>query len=159
MGRAITDALSRFPKWIAKRNWDGLESTFHNQAREWSGRSLARQIGEVDLKRYRASLARGLAEALKAAEDHQAKAVYCEYDMVNGWSSRFYICKSYAPESAGNDEWTSEWAVEIFKEENYFFRLSRFTDQIVTWINSAPDVITPGEGTPSDSARARNRPR
>jgi methionyl-tRNA synthetase len=33
--------------------------------------------------------------------------------------------------------------VEIFKEENYFFRLSRFAERIVAWIESAPDVITP----------------
>lgn len=113
MGRAMFDALSRFPKWIAKGNWDGLESTFHNQAREWSGRSLARQIGDVDLKHYRASLSRGLVEAEKAAEDHQAKAVYFEYDMNSGWGSRFLICKSYEPESARNDEWTSEWTAEV----------------------------------------------
>jgi methionyl-tRNA synthetase len=33
--------------------------------------------------------------------------------------------------------------VEMLKEENYFFRLSRFSDQIVAWINSAPDVFLP----------------
>ncbi|MHB8465566.1 MAG: class I tRNA ligase family protein, partial [Acidimicrobiales bacterium] len=33
--------------------------------------------------------------------------------------------------------------VELFKEENYFFRLSRFADQIVEWIESAPDVVLP----------------
>jgi methionyl-tRNA synthetase len=33
--------------------------------------------------------------------------------------------------------------VEIFKEQNYFFRLSRFADRIVEWIESAPDVVAP----------------
>ncbi len=33
--------------------------------------------------------------------------------------------------------------VELFKEENYFFRLSRFADQIVSWIESSPDAVTP----------------
>jgi len=33
--------------------------------------------------------------------------------------------------------------VDLFKEENYFFRLSRFAERIVEWVGSAPDVILP----------------
>ena len=33
--------------------------------------------------------------------------------------------------------------VEWFKEQNYFFRLSRFSDRIVEWLTSAPDVVMP----------------
>ena len=33
--------------------------------------------------------------------------------------------------------------VEWFKEQNYFFRLSRFSDRIVDWLTSAPDVVMP----------------
>lgn len=113
MGRAIVEALARFPKWIAQRNWDGMESTFHNQAREWSGRSLARKIGDVDLKPYGAALSRGLAEALKAAEEQDAQAVYFEYDMETGWDSRFLVCGPYAPLSAGSEEWSDERVAEI----------------------------------------------
>ena len=67
MGSAINESLSRFRKLIAKRNLDGLESVFHNQAREWSGRGLARKIGEVDLDAYQAQLSLGLSEAQKSA--------------------------------------------------------------------------------------------
>lgn len=113
MGKAIQESLSRISKLIARQNFDGLESSYHNQAREWSGRSLTRRIGEVDLNAYQAQLAVGLAEAEKAAWEHQARAVYFEYDMDDGWTGRFFVCRNYAPLSARNEEWTDEWVVEL----------------------------------------------
>lgn len=113
MGRAITESLSKFGKLIARKNLDGLESMYHNQAREWSGRGLARRIGEVDLKPYQAMLSLGLAEAERSAEEHQAKAVYFEYTMDQGWDGRFLVCTRYAPESAKDEEWTDEWIAEL----------------------------------------------
>jgi hypothetical protein len=113
VGSAINESLSRIRKLIAKRNLDGLESIYHNQAREWSGRGLARRIGEVDLKAYRAMLSLGLAEAERSAEEHQAKAIYFEYDMDNGWEGRFFVCGRYAPESAKDEDWTDKWILEL----------------------------------------------
>jgi len=113
VGKAIDESLSRFPKFMARRNLDGLESIYHNQAREWSGRGLARRIGEVDLKAYQAILSQGLAEAVKSAEEHQAKAVYFEYDMDNGWDGRFFVCGRYAPTPSREEDWTDEWIAEI----------------------------------------------
>lgn len=109
----MNESLSRFPKLVAKRNFDGLESIYYNQAREWAGRSLARKIGDVDLIPYQASLSLGLAEAEKSAEEHQAKAVYFEYDLDGGWEGRFFVCGRYAPESAKDEDWTDEWAAEF----------------------------------------------
>ena len=113
MGSAIDESLSRFPKLVAKRNFDALESIFSNQAREWSGRSLARKIGEVDLARYQANLALGLAEAERSAEKHGAHAVYFEYDANGGWDGRFFVCGAYAPPSAGDDSWADQWIEEL----------------------------------------------
>jgi hypothetical protein len=92
---------------------DGLESIYHNQAREWSGRGLARKIGEVDLRPYKAMLSLGLAEAEKSAEAHDAKAIYFEYNMANGWEGRFMVCSRYAPESAKDEDWMDEWVAEL----------------------------------------------
>lgn len=135
MGSAINESLSRFPKIVAKGNLDGLESTFHNQARDWSGRSLARRISEVDLRAYQRMLAVGLAEAEQAAREHEAKAIYFEYDMDNGWSGRFFVCADYAPASAKDDDWTDKWVAEIegpgIPEFGVFYREYGFdrTDQ------------------------------
>lgn len=113
MGSAINESLSRFPKLIAKGNLDGLESMYHNQAREWSGRGLARKISEVDLRSYQRMLALGLAEAERAAEEHQARGIYFEYDMNEGWAGRFFVCERYAPESAKDEDWTDKWVAEL----------------------------------------------
>lgn len=113
MGSAVDESLSRFPKLVAKRNYDGLESIYSNQAREWSGRGLARKIGEVDLRSYQAELALGLAEAERSAEEHGAKAVFFEYDVNNGWDSRFFVCGGYAPSSAGDESWADEYVEEL----------------------------------------------
>lgn len=113
MASAIEESLSRFPKLVAKRNYDGLESIYSTQAREWSGRSLARRIGEVDLRTFRSELARGLADAEKSAEEHGAPAIYFEYDVNNGWIGRFFVCRAYAPVSAGDESWTDEWFEEL----------------------------------------------
>jgi len=113
VGKAINESLSRFPKLVARQNLDGLESIYHNQARELAGRSLARKIGEVDLNPYTARLSLGLAEAEKSAEEHRAKAVYFEYDMDNGWDGRFFVCGRYAPEPSRDEDWTDEWVAEF----------------------------------------------
>ncbi|RPH51089.1 MAG: hypothetical protein EHM91_01435 [Planctomycetota bacterium] len=113
MGSALEESLSRFPRFVAKRNFDGLESTYANQAREWAGRSLARKIGEVDLETYQASLALGLAEAERSADEHRAKAIYFEYDASSGWDGRFFVCGSYAPPSAKDESWADEWIEEL----------------------------------------------
>jgi hypothetical protein len=113
VGSVIEESLSRFGKLIAKKNLDGLESIYHNQAREWSGRGLARRISEVDLRAYQAMLSLALAEAERSAEEHQAKAVYFEYDMDNGWEGRFLVCRRYAPESAKDEDWTDERITEL----------------------------------------------
>jgi hypothetical protein len=113
VGRAIVDSLSRFPRFIVKRNWDGLESNYHNQAREWSGRSLARRIAEVDLTGYGAAWSGALAEAAAAAGEHESKAIFFEYDMDSGWEGRFLLCANYAPEAAKDEEWSWEWAAEV----------------------------------------------
>ena len=113
MGSAVDESLSRFPRFVAKRNFDGLESIYSNQAREWSGRSLARKIGDVDLRTYQESLALGLAEAERSAEENGAKAVYFEYDVNGGWDGRFFVCGAYAPLSAKDDSWADERIQEI----------------------------------------------
>jgi len=159
---AIREALSRFPRLIARRNLDGLESIFHDQAREWSGRALARRVGEVDLKPYQALLSLGLAEAEKAAQEHEAKAIYFEYSMDNGWDGRFFVCGNYAPESARDEDWTDEWVVELqgpgIPEFSGFYREYGFdrTDQakgatlymIARTVASLARCVEPGsEGT------------
>jgi len=113
LGSVIDESLSRFPKFVAKRNFAGLESVYSSQAREWSGRSLARKIGEVDLERYQAKLALGLAEAERSAEEHRAQAVYFEYDVNSGWNGRFFVCGAYAPLSAGDESWAEEWIEKL----------------------------------------------
>jgi len=113
LGSAIDESLSRFPKLVAKRNFDGLESIYSTQAREWSGRGLARKIGEVDLRGYQRSLALGLAEAERSAEVHQAPAIHFEYDVNNGWDGRFFVCRAYAPPSARDESWADEWIEEF----------------------------------------------
>jgi hypothetical protein len=113
VGSAIKESLSRFPKFIAKRNFDGLESTYATQAREWSGRSLARKIGEVNLGTYQARLALGLTEAERSAEENRAPAVYFEFDVNNGWAGRFFVCGAYAPRSAEDESWSEEFLEEL----------------------------------------------
>ena len=113
VGKAILESLSRFPKFVARRNLDGLESIYHNQARELAGRSLARRIGEVDLNPYKAALSLGLAEAEKSAGEHRAGAIYFEYDMDNGWDGRFFVCGRYTPEPSKEEDWTDEWVAEF----------------------------------------------
>jgi len=113
LGSAIDESLSRFPKLVAKRNFEGLESIYSTQARDWSGRSLARRIGEVDLRPYQADLALGLIAAERSAEEHGAQAVYFEYDVNNGWDGRFFVCGTYAPPAADDESWTDEWVEEF----------------------------------------------
>jgi len=160
VGKAINESLSRFPKFVAKWNLDGLESIYHNQARELAGRSLARKIGEVDLNPYKTTLSLGLAEAEKSAEEHQAKAVYFEYDMENGWDGRFFVCGRYARESEKDEDWTDEWVAEFegpgIPEFGRFYREFGFdrTDQAKgsTLYMIARTVATLGRCVDPDSA-------
>ena len=104
----IHERLAEFPAWVARRDWDGLESEFRRSAEELCGKKKATRVAEIDLDGYSRSLEKAFKGALSSASRNQAAAIYFEYDLDNLWGSAFFICPSYRPESAGDDDWACD---------------------------------------------------
>ncbi len=94
-----------------------LESEFQTVCRLFAGDTVTDRLQELDITDFEADLRKGSVEALARARNAGAHAIYFEYDMDNGWSSNYFICKDYHPlkdhEHYGNDDWACEWVDEF----------------------------------------------
>jgi len=93
--------------WIAQGNWDGLERAFRTRAERVAPDSADR-IARVGLVAYEADLRRELMR-LASLPQNETRAIYWEFEPDNGWHSAWFRCRSYQPESAGDDEWASDF--------------------------------------------------
>ena len=165
IGHAYTtvtaDALVRWHRLLGDDTWFLTGTDEHGlkvaQSAEAAGRSPQEQA-DVNAARFRdawAALDITNDDFIRTTEPRHYAATqallqkaydngFIELDSYEG--PYCVACEAYYAEAElvdGNLCPIHQRPIEIFKEENYFFRLSRFTDQIVAWINSAPDVITP----------------
>jgi len=101
------DELDEMRSWIAQDNWDGLEREFRSRA-ERAAPDAARRIARVELGAYEAELQAALMR-LASQPQGETKAIYWEFDPDNDWRSAWFRCRSYQPESAGEDEWASDF--------------------------------------------------
>lgn len=92
---------------IARGDWAGLESEFGNNSSEVDP-ARADAIQSIDLDAYASELGHGVRAAALRVRPETA-AVYWEFDVDNDWSSAFFFCESYRPESEGDDDWAAEF--------------------------------------------------
>ncbi len=71
-----------------------------------AGESVADALADLDAADYIESLEAAATAAASKAQELMAPAVYFEYDLDNGWSSNFFICRTY---SAADPDWASDW--------------------------------------------------
>jgi hypothetical protein len=92
---------------IAQRDWRRLERSYADACRA-AAPDVESAVSEIDLSSYTDSL-RSVVDRLAVELDGAAVAVYWEFDVDNRWSSAFYPCSSYRPESHGDDDWASDF--------------------------------------------------
>jgi hypothetical protein len=107
------DQLDELKQDLETLDWDALEEKYRALAAEEAGGKVAKQVAEVDLSAYQSDLADSLNQALEAACDSGAGAIYFEYDPDNDWSGWFFVCQEYNPEDEGDDEWASDYDEEV----------------------------------------------
>lgn len=94
-----------------------LESEFEGVCRLFAGDSVTDRLRSLDISDFEAELHANSVEALARARKSGARAIYFEYDLDNGWSSNFFICKDYSPldkhKDYGDDDWACEWVDEL----------------------------------------------
>ncbi len=105
--------LDEMKQDLEELDFDALEEKYRRLATEEAGARVARQIADTNLSVYQTELADALQQAVEAAEDSGAEAVYFEYDMDNDWAGCFFVCPDYQPESASDDEWACEYDDEV----------------------------------------------
>ena len=155
------DALSRWHRLLGDETWFLTGTDEHGlkvaQSAEASGRTPQEQA-DVNSARFREaweSLDIAYDDFIRTTEPrhHLATQTLLQRAYDNGfieldsYEGPYCVsCEAYYNESElleGGLCPIHKRPVETFKEENYFFRLSRFTDRIVEWVNSSPDVVTP----------------
>jgi methionyl-tRNA synthetase len=155
------DALSRWHRLLGDDTWFLTGTDEHGlkvaQSAEAAGRTPQEQA-DVNSARFReawAALDVAYDDFIRTTEPrhHLATQTLLQRAYDNGYidldtyeGPYCVSCEAYYNESElldGSLCPIHKRPVELFKEENYFFRLSRFTDQIVAWATSAADVIVP----------------
>jgi hypothetical protein len=112
-GMETFDQLDELKQDLEILDWDAIEAKYRALAADEAGSKVAKQVAEVDLTAYQSELAECLSQALEAARDSDAEAVYFEYDMDNDWSGWFFVCESYNAEGDCDDEWATEYDEEV----------------------------------------------
>lgn len=93
--------------WIARSDWDGLETEYAERCRLVDPIEAA-AINAIDLTPYEEALTRALGRAGNQV-DRATAAVYWEFDIDNGWNSAFFMCASYQSEAARHDDWAADF--------------------------------------------------
>ncbi|GAC1478200.1 MAG: methionine--tRNA ligase [Acidimicrobiales bacterium] len=155
------DALSRWHRLLGDDTWFLTGTDEHGlkvaQSAEAAGRSPQEQA-DLNAARFReawTSLDIAYDDFIRTTEPrhHVATQALLQKAFDNGFieldsyeGPYCVACEAYYAESElvdGNLCPIHRRPVEWFKEDNYFFRLSRFGDRIVEWMTSADDVVTP----------------
>ena len=76
-------------------DWDALERQAEARCREHAGESDTRSIASILLQPYEQALGSSLSLAVSKARASDAKAIYFEFDMEDGWRSWLFICPHY----------------------------------------------------------------
>ncbi|MEX0710190.1 MAG: hypothetical protein WD116_03190 [Chloroflexota bacterium] len=103
----IYESLEEIRAYVRDRNWAGLEADFRASG------NLGSQIAAVQAGRYSNQLTAAVRLCEGRAESLDAGAVYWEVDLDNAWSSNFFICRGYRPESANDDDWAADYVDSI----------------------------------------------
>ncbi len=104
--------IHRMHLFVRNKDWTGLEVEFETIGRSLAGAELTNKILDIDTSEYQRRLSAGLSPTITKAKNHEAKAVYFEYDLDNNWAGHFFICQDYNPISEyepGDDDWACEW--------------------------------------------------
>ena len=155
------DALSRWHRLLGDETWFLTGTDEHGlkvaQSAEAQGRSPQEQA-DVNAARFRetwAGLDIAYDDFIRTTEPrhHLATQALLQKAYDNGFieldsyeGPYCVACEAYYAESElidGSHCPIHRRPVEWFKEDNYFFRLSRFSDRIVEWLTSGDDVVTP----------------
>jgi methionyl-tRNA synthetase len=154
------DALARWHRLAGDDVWFLTGTDEHGlkvaKSAEAAGRTPAEQA-DVNSARYAAawaSLDIGYDDFIRTTEPRHHAAVQAlmqrAYDNgdieLDSYEGPYCVaCEAYYAESElinGNCPIHGR-PVELFKEYNWFFRLSRYTDRLVAWIEDNPRAITP----------------
>jgi hypothetical protein len=99
------DFLDLIQGFSTQKDWDGLESYFHQYCERFVSAGVASNIKQVNLAECENYLTTKTNEAFSLAKAHSVKAIYYEYNIQNDWASNFYICPNYNPIETQDDDW------------------------------------------------------
>lgn len=109
----IFQHIAQMKTHVARRDWNGLERAYRQVCVELAGEGQASKIASLDFLSYQDDLNRAFTEAIRQAQDLNAKAVYFEYDLDNDWQANFFLCDEYNQEDRGDDDWACDWLAVV----------------------------------------------
>ncbi len=112
------DFLDIVQEFSKQKDWNGMESYFNQYCAALVSAEVANTIQNVNLSEYENNLMNKAKVALSLALDHNAKAIYYEYN-IPGWYSRFYICPEYNPIEMQDDDWAANFI--SFRDDSLHF--------------------------------------
>jgi hypothetical protein len=103
----INSRIETMRPWVERADWAGLQRASREACRVAAPDTEPR-IAAVDTRPYMAALREMLANAAGYLHDG-IEAAYWEFDVDSSWDSAVFLCRSYRPEAAGDDDWASDF--------------------------------------------------
>ncbi len=109
----IFELIQDMEQHIILRDWNKLEHQYKEVCSKLAGTGQAQLISSIETSIYMNGLHSGIQSAVDKAIKSKAKAIYFEYDLDNGWSSNYFVCKKYLPRVEEDDNWACDWVDDV----------------------------------------------
>jgi len=119
----MNDLITQMANYVQGRDWVGLESAYREIADSLAGENKSLEVLQVNVDPFQNQLASRLQQAVEKGKETNAKAIYFEYDLDNGWDNQLFVCPTYRFSFDSDDDWACEWSDVIVGE-----RFSSFGD-------------------------------
>ncbi len=106
---SLKDFLEKLQRFAAEKKWNELEGYFYEYCLHYSSKETANSIKKALLEEYKQAIEVLNDRALSLAKQHNAKAVYFEYNLDNGWNSGYWICENYLSKEEKDDDWAADF--------------------------------------------------
>jgi hypothetical protein len=106
---SLDDFLEKLQSCADGKKWGELEDYFYEYCLHYSSEETAHSIKNAQLEEYKQAIEILNDKALGLAKQHNAKAVYFEYNLDNQWNSGYYICENYLSKEEDDDDWAADF--------------------------------------------------
>lgn len=90
-----------------------LEDEYFSLCSKMVSENIACMVRDCSLSEYMLKIRETVLTGLDISEATGGQSLYLEFDMRNNWETTLFICESYNPLEAQNDDWACNWTFDL----------------------------------------------